>query len=543
VLERENFPREHVGESQLPPITQILNEMGAWEKVEAAGFPVKTGAMYRWGNTDDLWRFDFLVNEKYQPTQRPSRFQGQRTRTTFHVERGLYDQILLDHAQSLGTEVRQGTAVREVQKSGDRVTGLVLADGTLIEATYYVDASGHAGILRRNMQVEIVEPTPLKNVAFWDYWTNSDWAESVNKDGVRARIFSIGYGWVWYIPLSTTKSSIGFVTHADYFKSQGLRPSEIYDRALREEPFVRNLLGNAQAEGNVRSTKDWSFVADRLAGENWFLVGESAGFADPILAAGMTLAQVGARELAYALLALMAGEHDGAWLREWYSTLNRRRVMQHIRFADYWYSANAHFSDLKRYTSEIAREAGLDLEPEAGFRWLAAGGFASDDLQTPYAGSYQIGPAKILLQVLTGKATDWNVAKTNDWRLNLAGAKKVELPLCIEGRIKKVLSYQRESRLLPLTGIYRIVYSVLQRERDAGLVMQMIKQAMGIPPIPGLVPPPLILALEAIEGMIAEGWIRADVNKKRPMLRVAIEGDSIQLSESDDPYAMAAYSA
>jgi N-acetyl-anhydromuramyl-L-alanine amidase AmpD len=54
VLEREKFPREHVGESQLPPISAILDEMGCWDKVEAADFPIKIGATYRWGNTTDL---------------------------------------------------------------------------------------------------------------------------------------------------------------------------------------------------------------------------------------------------------------------------------------------------------------------------------------------------------------------------------------------------------------------------------------------------------------------------------------------------------
>ena len=49
ILEREIFPREHVGESQLPPVTLVLEEMGCWDKVEAAGFPIKTGALYRWG--------------------------------------------------------------------------------------------------------------------------------------------------------------------------------------------------------------------------------------------------------------------------------------------------------------------------------------------------------------------------------------------------------------------------------------------------------------------------------------------------------------
>lgn len=60
ILEKEQFPREHVGESQLPPISKILDEMGCWDKVEAANFPIKIGATYRWGSSPKLWDFEFL---------------------------------------------------------------------------------------------------------------------------------------------------------------------------------------------------------------------------------------------------------------------------------------------------------------------------------------------------------------------------------------------------------------------------------------------------------------------------------------------------
>ena len=59
VAERDQFPRDHVGESQLPGCAQICAEMGCWDKVEAAGFPIKIGASYTWGRNNDKWDFDF----------------------------------------------------------------------------------------------------------------------------------------------------------------------------------------------------------------------------------------------------------------------------------------------------------------------------------------------------------------------------------------------------------------------------------------------------------------------------------------------------
>ena len=43
VLEKEKFPRDHVGESHLPSIGAIINEMGCWDEIENAGFPLKVG--------------------------------------------------------------------------------------------------------------------------------------------------------------------------------------------------------------------------------------------------------------------------------------------------------------------------------------------------------------------------------------------------------------------------------------------------------------------------------------------------------------------
>ena len=102
VLEREKFPREHVGESQLPPISIVLDEMGCWDKVEAANFPIKIGATYRWGNTNDLWDFQFLPIERVEDEPRPAKYEGWRKLTAFQVERSVYDKILLDHSREDG---------------------------------------------------------------------------------------------------------------------------------------------------------------------------------------------------------------------------------------------------------------------------------------------------------------------------------------------------------------------------------------------------------------------------------------------------------
>jgi flavin-dependent dehydrogenase len=157
---------------------------------------------------------------------------------------------------------------------------------------------------------------------------------------------SIGSGWIWFIPLGPTRTSIGYVCPRQFYLHSGRKPEQIYLWALAQEPLISELAQSASRGGEVSATKDWSFVADRTVGENWFLVGEAAGFADPILAAGMTLTQTAGREAAYSILSADRGEQDPKWLAAKYDHNQRTRLSQHIRYADFWYSANGLFASV-----------------------------------------------------------------------------------------------------------------------------------------------------------------------------------------------------
>jgi flavin-dependent dehydrogenase len=336
IIEREEFPREHVGESQLPQISGILHEIGVWDQVERAGFPVKIGATYKWGKGDELWDFNFVPPEAYEGQARPGKYAGIRQATAFQVDRSLYDTILLRHAEQLGCTVWESTAVREVVHAQDTIQHLQLSNGEAVTARYYVDASGHVGILRRNLGVQIDCPTSLKNIAIWDYWNNTAWADTIGSGGTRVQVMSVGFGWLWFIPITPTRTSLGLVCPASYYKESKLQPEELYQRAIAQSERITGLLNGATREKQLRTTNDWSFVSERVYGKNWFLVGEAAGFADPILAAGLTLTHVGARELAYTILALDEKQHDGEWLKSHYQMNQQKRVRQHMRFAEFW---------------------------------------------------------------------------------------------------------------------------------------------------------------------------------------------------------------
>ena len=477
IFERAVFPREHVGESQLPIISQILDEMGAWEKVEAAGFPVKIGATYRWGLSDDLWDFNFLPHGDFKDVLRPGKYQGQRRETAFQVDRAKYDKILLDHAKELGCEVHEGTGVREVKKEGDRITGLVLANGDTVEGKYYIDGSGHVGFLRRAMGVGVEEPSNLQNIAIWDYWQNAEWAVSLGVGGTRVQVMSLGYGWIWFIPISETRTSIGLVCPAEYYKKSGLKPEQLYLKAISDEKRISALTADAQRENLLESTKDWSFVAERMTGENWILVGEAAGFADPVLAAGLTLTQLSAKEAALTILEAERGE-DLKWLLESYQERNERKVRQHIRFADYWYTANAHFSELKEYTREIAKDAGLDLDANAAFRWLGTGGFVEDDMEVGGIAGFGLGSIHTLTSRFSGGSSNSSIDSFSGFELLLDGAELLEVPVYDMGRVHRIQAYKRGGKTLPLTNIFGALVTELKKSPRLDVAVTQISRRL-----------------------------------------------------------------
>ena len=181
------------------------DEMGVWDAVEAAGFPIKIGASYTWGRDNERWDINFYPIEKWRDEPRPAKFEGQRQHTAFQVDRSVYDKILLEHAQSRGAEVRQGTRVDEVLTKGDRIEGLKLASGETITAQYYIDGSGTMALFRRALGIGIDPNLELRNIAVWDYWRNADWAVEIGVGATRIQVRSLPYGWIWFIPIGPTR--------------------------------------------------------------------------------------------------------------------------------------------------------------------------------------------------------------------------------------------------------------------------------------------------------------------------------------------------
>jgi flavin-dependent dehydrogenase len=521
IFEREKFPRDHIGESQLPPIGDVLEEMGCWDKVEAANFPIKIGATFRWGRTAELWDFEFLPVEEFHDEPRPAKYVGQRRQTAFQVDRSIYDQILLRHAEELGCVVREETQVVTVEHEGDRVTGLVLKSGQRVQARWYVDASGHVGLLRRALGVETTVPTALMNIAIWDYWQNAKWAVEIGVGGTRIQVMSQKHGWLWFIPLGPTRTSLGFVCPAEHYKSLNTTPEKLYDEVIAADPRIAALVADGTRRGRIETTKDWSFVSSRAFGENWFLVGEAVGFADPILSAGLTLTHTGARELAYTILALDRQEHDATWLKQHFESTQQKRVRQHIRFADFWYAANGQLVDLKDNCRKIASDAGLNLTSGAAWRWLAQGGFTNDVVGQAGIGGYDLAGMKQVTQLFTKLPAKWVLNDVNVLKLDLLGAKETTIPVYENGKIQAVKCYVRGERRLALTGLFATLVELLRLPTDVANLYNSLQHAFVQQLDPQHVGVAMQHHLQTLEVMLGDGWVIGKFDPRKPKLSMS----------------------
>jgi flavin-dependent dehydrogenase len=532
IFEREIFPRDHIGESLLPPISPILEEMGCWDAIEAANFPIKIGASYRWGRSPERWDFEFIPAEEFKNESRPAKFEGQRRWTAFQVDRSIYDQILIDNAAQKGCEVRQGTKVAKVNCKGDTVTSLELGDGEVVTARYYIDASGNSGILRRALGVPCSYPTTLKNIAIYDYWQNAEWAVEIGVGGTRIQVLSLGYGWMWFIPLGPTRTSIGLVVPAEYYKKSGKTPAELYAGAMKEESIIANLTANATSEGNLSSTKDWSFLAGRHAGENWFLIGECSGFADPILSAGVSMAHMGGQQVAYTILEIDSGKTDPQWLKDQFGSNQKQRIQTHIRFADYWYTANSQFTNLKDFTKQLANDVGLDYSPEKAWDWMSRGGFIDEQLSIG-TGGFSLATLRQSGEFLNEVAYDSPLEKNNILKLDLSGATWKESAVYIDGHVRKAPCYTRGDRVLPVRGVIEILVNLLQRESRMPQLMHilgdLIQQNAQDPRLSSL----LSTVPEALEAMTRDGWIKASYDPRLPLGQLVSDGKGFRWNRDD----------
>lgn len=332
VLEKEKFPRFHIGESLLPYNRPIFDALGVWPKIQAAGFMPKRGAQFWMGDGSRHTRLNF------------SRGSFTEFPESIHVERARFDEILLRHAEELGAEVCEQSLVSAYQIAEDKVSvSYQAADGSKHEAhaSFLIDASGLTNFTANREKLREYYPGHKKIAIFGHYRgvKMPDGDETGDILIVRSKS-----SWFWLIPLEEDKVSVGLVLDLDEFKAMEREPQRVFDEAVAATKAVQERMREAKSLTTNHVVSDFSYTNRRFVSERLVRVGDASGFIDPIFSSGVMLAMHSARQGALAVADALDAGKAMTFAMKRYEWSMRRHVGRFWSFIEKFYTR--HFAQL-----------------------------------------------------------------------------------------------------------------------------------------------------------------------------------------------------
>lgn len=281
VLEREKFPRYHIGESLLPFTFHPLERLGLIEKMRKSAFMKKYSVQFVSPSGKASQPFYFF--DRY----------SQDVAQTWQVLRSEFDTLVLNHAREKGATVLEETTVTELIKEGNRVVGVRAEkkDGTLLEfrAPITIDCSGREAFTAIRNGWRVGDPK-LHKVAVWTYYKGAMRDEGIDA-GATTVAFVPEKGWFWYIPLHNDLVSVGVVAEGKYLSRDGVKdPKVMFDREVKQNVWVENHLAGGQQQGDYFITGEYTYHSKHCATEGLVLAGDAYCFLDPVFSSGLMLA-------------------------------------------------------------------------------------------------------------------------------------------------------------------------------------------------------------------------------------------------------------
>ena len=298
VLERELFPRPHVGESLVPSSTRVFNDLDFLEQMEEAKFPHKYGAVWTaneqaksynhdWDGLSPDCHAEVRFDEREQP--------GVQKNYTYHVDRGRFDLLLLQHAHKLGAAVYEGVRVGEIDftpeqpvirfRMGRKEMGL--------SVRMVVDASGRQTVLGNQLKLKVKDPVFDQyaiHTWFGDFDRKALSKSAAQHDYIYIHFLPISNSWIWQIPITDDITSIGVVTQKRNFAGSRQDREQFFWKSVPSRPSIADALQRATQLREFKEEGDYSYAMKRLCGDRFMLVGDAGRFVDPIFSTGVSIA-------------------------------------------------------------------------------------------------------------------------------------------------------------------------------------------------------------------------------------------------------------
>ena len=288
VLEREQFPRFHIGESLLPIDLPLFTRLGL--ELDAPGFQFKQGAEFIDERTGEYAFFSFADAMPGTPSH------------AWQVERAVFDDRLARQAIARGAQVRFGDIVTAIELGSDEVN--VQSSSGAHRGRFLFDATGQdAWLARRSRSIAPIRE--LGRAAVFTHFEGLDPAvvAEISAQG-NIKVLIVEDGWHWLIPLVGGRLSIGLV------KWRGKLDEAALDAALAASPIVQRLTAGAR-RGPTRTIANWSYRNLVPHGPRWACIGDAVAFLDPVFSSGVSLAMLGAERGVDLLLPALASGAEG----------------------------------------------------------------------------------------------------------------------------------------------------------------------------------------------------------------------------------------
>lgn len=280
VLEKDHFPRFHIGESLLPATVRIFERLGVHEQIRDR-FIRKPGGKWLYGEKEVAG--DFAVSD--------SKATFKQHPYSYLVERSEFDHLLIDRSQEAGADVRFGCEMTELLKEGERIVGVRYQDesgqSTDLHARQVIDATGLRAAVPSKLRIrKLTEPHRIGIYA--------QYAALPARDDIKAGWF-IGQmfydGWTWLLVLPDNRFSVGAVMTVDRFKKSKASPAELLERLTEENGLLsRGMAPERERISDVMVTGNMGNSSEQLAGDGWVAIGDAAYFIDPCYSSGVHLA-------------------------------------------------------------------------------------------------------------------------------------------------------------------------------------------------------------------------------------------------------------
>jgi flavin-dependent dehydrogenase len=295
VVEKQQFPRFVIGESLLPHCMDLLKEAGLLECVEKQGFMHKTGAVFLQGN--ETCNFDFSA--QFTPGWK----------YTYQVTRADFDKALADEVASRGVPILFNHGVTAVTFAPDHAAvTLKQPDGIerVVTAKFVLDCSGYGRVLPRLLNLEVPSKFPVREALFAH--VTGDERPAGREEGKIWVCMHPEGAWIWIIPFSNGKTSVGIVAEPEFFKQFPGEPAAQLRDIVMSEPNSAARLAKMEIAMSPQRITGYSCGVRQVFGPRYALVGNATEFLDPIFSSGVMLALASANRAAKAVTRELRGE-------------------------------------------------------------------------------------------------------------------------------------------------------------------------------------------------------------------------------------------